>query len=348
MTSSDTLLAFLVSSFPGNTENIATEALSHVFHHSDASMEALNDVVRSGVPGIAPITDVKTQVIGADGTQPDLVGFDETCAERVLIEVKFWAALTAAQPNRYIERLPEDGPAVLVFLVPEERIQWLWPQLKDRLKDGGYSITETDFERKSIRLGETEKHLMIASWGGILDSMAARTVDYGELGFQAEIRQLRSLTKYADEGAFKPIRQAERGADELRKRQYRRLVDAATDEGIKQGWASRKHLRATPRRYGYGRYVSLDGYNRAIVWFGINLDRFEETGDTPLWVSLSSKLLKRLETKFPEVCDALELQDTYWIPVELKRNVEYPEVLDGVVESLKKTAEVLQRAGKSS
>ena len=31
MPDNDTLLAYLVSSFPGNTENIATEALRHVF-----------------------------------------------------------------------------------------------------------------------------------------------------------------------------------------------------------------------------------------------------------------------------------------------------------------------------
>ena len=42
MPNNDTLLAYLVSSFPGNTENIATEALRHIFSHSDASVEALN------------------------------------------------------------------------------------------------------------------------------------------------------------------------------------------------------------------------------------------------------------------------------------------------------------------
>ena len=88
MPGNDTLLAYLVSSFPGNTENIATEALRHIFDHSDASVEALNDVIHSGVRGVNPITIVKTQVIQADGTRPDLVCFDETGKERVLIEVK--------------------------------------------------------------------------------------------------------------------------------------------------------------------------------------------------------------------------------------------------------------------
>ena len=54
MPDNDTLLAYLVSSFPGNTENIATEALRHIFDHSDASVEALNDVVQSGARGRGP------------------------------------------------------------------------------------------------------------------------------------------------------------------------------------------------------------------------------------------------------------------------------------------------------
>ena len=78
MPNNDTLLAYLVASFPGNTEDIATEALGHIFDRSDASVEALNDVIRSGVRGVAPITKVRTQVIHADGARPDLVGYDET------------------------------------------------------------------------------------------------------------------------------------------------------------------------------------------------------------------------------------------------------------------------------
>ena len=69
MPDNDTLLAYLVSSFPGNTENIATEALRHIFDHSNASVEALNDVIQSGVQGIQPISKVESQVIQADGTR---------------------------------------------------------------------------------------------------------------------------------------------------------------------------------------------------------------------------------------------------------------------------------------
>ena len=114
--SDDMLLAYLVSSFPGKTEDIATEALCHVFRirHSDACVEALNDVVQSGVRDVAPIATLKTQVIGADGTIPDLVGFDkadhedEIGQERVLIEVKFWAP-PHRETAQWLHRATADG-----------------------------------------------------------------------------------------------------------------------------------------------------------------------------------------------------------------------------------------------
>ena len=110
--------------------------------------------------------------------------------------------------------------------------------------------------------------------------MAARSSDSGEPGAVTEIRQLRSLARYADGGAFKPIPPGyESGIDsEIRLRQYRRLVDAATEEGINGDWADRKGLRATPKPYGYGRYIRLHG---TVVWFGINTELFETTGKTP-------------------------------------------------------------------
>ena len=252
MPDNDTLLAYLVSSFPGNTENIATEVLKHIFKNWDASVVALNDIAQSGVRGIKPIETVKWQIVHPDGTKPDLVGFDEEGKERVLIEVKFWAELTPNQPNGYLTRLPDDGPAALIFLAPEERIQSLWPQLRGRVTPHYGDSAVIDSERKCVRIGDTQRHLMIVSWGSLLDSIATRTSDYGESGAETEVRQLRTLARYADRGAMKPIQEGEEfGAQyEENMRLYKRLIDAATERGISQEWVDRKGLRATPRTCG--------------------------------------------------------------------------------------------------
>ncbi|MDE2935626.1 MAG: hypothetical protein OXP37_02155 [Chloroflexota bacterium] len=331
----DELLANLVSSFPGNTENIATEALRHVFDLSDASVEALNDVVGSGVRDLEPIAKVRTQVVGADGTQPDLVGFDREGRERALIEVKFWASLTPNQPNGYLARLPSDSPALLMFLAPRDRVHTLWPQLRELVASTGGELEEVDSERRSLRLTGTQKHLMVVSWRGLLDAMAARSRDAGETGVESVIRQIRSLARYADSGAFKPVPE---GEDKVpvpnRLRLYKRLVNDATERGVAQEWVSRKGLRATPRRYGYGRYIRI---HREVVWFGINNELFESSAQTPLWVhfpdwvKIDRRHLRRV----------LGMPDEEWAPVELRREVEYAQVLDGVVESLRQVSDAI-------
>ena len=111
---------------------------------------ALNDVIQSGVRGKNAVTAVKSQVLQADGTRPDLVGFDETGMERVLIEVKFWAELTPNQPNAYINRLPDDGPALVMFLAPEDRIKSLWPQLQVRVSRQFGPLMETVSECRCV------------------------------------------------------------------------------------------------------------------------------------------------------------------------------------------------------
>ena len=338
MAESDTLLAYLVSSFPGNTENIATEALKHVMERSGAAMEALNDVIQSGVRDILPVNLVRSQSVGSDGTIPDLVGIDEGDQERALIEVKFWAELTNNQPNGYLNRLPDDGPTVLVFLVPEVRVQTLWPELEGRVSRAGHSLSLVESERRCARIDNSQKHMMIVSWTGLLDAMAARVSDTGEAtSIESAIRQLRTLTKHADSSAFKPIQKGqELGADsERRERDYRRVIDDATEQGISEGWLSKKGLNRTPRPYGYGRYIRLSD---TIVWFGVNKSRFEMTSESPLWIELYPR-----QDKADHIRLALGLSES-WIPVPLENDVEYPAVLDGVVSNLKQISDSIEEA----
>lgn len=342
MAESDTLLANLVWRFPGHQEDIATEALAHILAKSDASVEALNDVVQSGVRDVKPIKDVRTQVLHADGSQPDMVGFDDERKERVIVEVKFWSGLTDNQPNAYLNLLPDDGPAVLVFLAPDDRIRWLWPELRGRV-ERQHALSIVEAERKCFRIGDTQRHLMLVSWTGLLDSMSARSGDSEEPdSIGVEIRQLRSLARYADTGVFKPIRRDEQAGEdsERRKRDYKRLITDATERGVVQGWVSRKGLRVTPYGNDYGRYIYFPGL--ACVWFGVQSDRFERTGETPLWVRFVDDLSK-LDM------DRVRVQlgaSGNWAPVNLKREVEYSEALNSVVDSLRHISEVVASAVK--
>lgn len=338
MADNDTLLAYLSPWFTAQNENIAVEALGYILKKSSASLEALDDVVRTGVRNVNPVAEVRTQAVGRDGTRPDLVGVDEGKVERVLIEAKFWAELTDRQPVAYLDRLPVDGPSVLLFVAPDERIGTLWRELRRRAEAAGKRLIEIDSERKCVNLDGTQQHLMLVSWTGLLDRISARTSDATEPDIEADIRQLRGLADSADKTGFKPIRESgeDFGPDSRRMRDLRLLVDSATDRGVAAGWASKKGLNRARRSYGYGRYLRLAGSE---VWFGVNVDRWKHDGQTPLWLGflrLSKATMNEIGTKSQLAVDGP------WVPVVLKKDVEHAELLDDVVSRLQTIAEIIK------
>ena len=85
------------------------------------------------------------------------------------------------------------------------------------------------------------------------------------------------------------------------------------------------------------------------MWFGINVEQFERTGETPLWVDLRVERHDYLQGHAIRAYGTtLGIHDSRWAPVALRRDVEYPEILDGVVDSLKQIADVLSQVGYQS
>ena len=314
MSRADTLLAHLCRLFAPQTENVAVEALGYVLNKYAGTREGLDDVVRSGVRDVKPVVKVCTQVSNLDGTRPDLVGIDEDGAERVLIEAKFWAELTPRQPAAYLDRLPDDKPAVLLFLVPDERIASLWQELRERAKSASKTLCEVNSERKCMRVYDSQRHILLVSWTGLLDRMSARVTD--EQDAVADIRQLRGLADFAEEGRFRPIEDSDEEfrPDSRYIRHLERIIDDATECGIEEGWGSKKGLNRARRLYGYGRFLKLGGRE---VWFGVHTGRWERGGETPLW---------------------LDRGVDRWVPIPIVENhegVDFAEVLNGVVTALR-------------
>ena len=344
MAENDTLLAYLSPWFTYQSENIAVEALGYILKKSTASLEGLDDVVRTGVKNVEPVAKILTQVSFQNGTRPDLVGFDENNVGRVFIEAKFWAELTPRQPNAYLDQLPKDGPAVLLFVAPEERIGRLWAQLRDRAFKEGKNLTGVDSERKCVRVGETERHLMVVSWTGLLDRLSARAREAEEQSIEADIQQLRGLAEFADEGKVQPVPESgeEIGSDSRRMRDLKRLIDAATERGVSEGWISKKGLNRSPRSYGYGRYLRVNGN---IAWFGVNVERWERDGSTPLWLSP----YRTNDTTLADIKEHMQLEvDGKWVPIYLKRDADFPDLLSDVVSRFRDIAEVIQSSHGSA
>ncbi len=135
MATNTSLFAQILPMFTGQTERAATEALRHILVQSELAREALEQMLRTAGVEVGSLTRFQTEASGDEGERVDLVCYDASGDERVLIEAKFWAGLTDNQPNTYLSRMPEDGYSVLLFVAPAQRIETLWPELRRRAQE---------------------------------------------------------------------------------------------------------------------------------------------------------------------------------------------------------------------
>ncbi len=343
MSSGSTLFAHIAPRLTNRVEDVAVDALGYILSQSGAARRALADTLKTGGILVDSIERVQTQAVGEKGERPDLVGFGQDNREHVMIEAKFWAGLTASQPNDYLERLPLNRPAALLFVAPAARLETLWPELCRRaeckFKLGG--STEAGDLRSTIVAGG-KRHLLLTSWATLLDRMATRATNESEVATQTDIRQLRGLTDRMDADAFLPWRSEDLGPEFARRMQgLPQLVDDATNRLKQVGLVSTKGLKITPLRRGYGRYIDLGGVG---TWIGIHFPAWARYSDTPLWLSFHAGLPERL--KQAGLDDKMvALEGRFCIPIELPIGEEYDSVLDSVVASLKSIAERLKSTG---
>ena len=328
MTTNITLFAQIVPMF-GQTEVAATAALRHILKQSESARSALERMLLNAGVEVGSLTRFQTEAIGEEGERVDLVCYDEHGVERVLIEAKFWAGLTDNQPSTYLARLPEDTHSVLMFIVPAQRIETLWPELCRRAEEqhklSVTSDTPTSGELRGISVDGNGHKMMVTSWRAVLEQMESRASMTTDLATVADIKQLRGLTERMDSDAFLPIHPEELGQEVPRRMlNLADLVDDATQRAIANGWADATGLRATPQRYGYGRYFRL---HHVVVWFGIDMGSWAwvDSGHTPLWLGPSD--------------------NSWWDPIYLPTGVEYPDVLDSVVEQIYAIWQSLDPAG---
>ena len=336
MPEDDTLLAHLLPKYTSSLEDAATDAVAYILNKSPEAMGALNDLLRHGGFEIQPIAKVRTQVDYEDGSRPDMTGYDKDDVGRLLVESKFWAELGDGQASGYIKLLDHPGPAVLMFISPEVRIPTLWAAIRRQME--GSEIEDVAYSSgvHRAKVAGTDRHLMLLSWLRLLGLIA---VPVRDPAVRSDIEQLRGLAEKQDAEAFVPIRLEDLSLDFGRRLVgYNRLVDDAVDaRGVAQGWMDIRGARATPQRYGYGRYFLFTGV-AGYFWFGVNHERWAEGGGTPLWLFVGDDVTTGMEAISSEL--NIRPQDR-WLPIRPKLNVEYVEVLNDVARQLKAVAKVV-------
>ena len=255
MPDNDTLLAYLVPKLNRQVENAATDALGYILNKSPRCMEALNNLLQAGGLDVAPVVRVDTQVTYEDGSRPDMVGYDDGNMKRLLVEAKFWASLLEGQASDYAQQFDHPSPAVLMFICPEVRIPTLWAEIRRQMeRENTLEIVDSPSDVRRARVLGTQRHLILISWIRLLDSMAALA---GDAGVESDIRQLRGLALRQDTAAFLPLHADELGPELVRRmRNFRRVAEAAIDNGHEQGLIE----RGRPSQWfgGRGRFLTID------------------------------------------------------------------------------------------
>ena len=187
-----------------------------------------------------------------------------------------------------------------------------------------------------------DKRLMLVSWPLLLDRLAAAVPPDSLLA--ADIRQLRGLAQREDEEAFQPIKTAEFSRSVPRRLQWlNRLIDDVVDgHGRPQGWMSVRGLRAAAQRDGYGRYFRFRTDSGEVIdsdlFLCVNYRLWATSGDTPLWLWISSNVPINLTHLLENVPSQVELggnSGPYDMPIYLTPGVEYGRVLGDVVRQVK-------------
>ncbi len=344
MAQEPTLLAHLVPRLTSQVEDAATDALAFILNKSEACRGVLDDFLRDGDFKPEPIKRVETQVTYEDGSRPDMVGYDHTDGKRLLVESKFWASLLQGQASGYYRQLEEDGPGVLLFIAPDSRIETLWAEIRRQMEvgEGGVQLEVLGIpgRMRRAKVKGTDKRLMLTSWSHLLDSMANAVA--GDSAVASDILQLRGLAMRQDEEAFLPVHPQELGlAFPRRMRGLNRLIDDVVySRGVSEGWLSTTGLRVAAQREGYGRYFAIAGVP-GDLFLGVNYKRWATTGETPLWLRISSKVPlnhERLRHKVPSLAEYIR-PGTCTVPIHLQTGVEYERVMDDVVVQIRQIAD---------
>ncbi len=349
MPEKDTLLAHLAHQIAGGTENAATEALVYILNKSKPALDEFNELIKTATNGLVEdCVHFETQVITDDNSRPDFVGFDKDREKRVIGEAKFWAKLQENQGSRYLNQLA-CGNAVLMFVVPDIRIDYLWSEVERDIV-GNEDVEEkieffdTGNRRKVARVRNTDRYLLMVSWRDLLNKLYDSTTE--EPGVQADIRQLQGLAEIMDSEEVRPFGQEELGPDVGRRmRDLRRLYDDVVGKWNDVEWADTSGYGSSAQpQTGYGRYLVFAGYE---AWFGVYYDLWArgDCADTPFWLELyglnqdSPAVVRSLNTRLN-----VNIVDDEYIPIYLKPGVIGEAIVDHIVGQLSRIADAIEEA----
>lgn len=277
------LLGQFYNRIKGSQEDVASESLAYILKNSLRARQAINNIIKVHTGLIFTDLKYKTQKVGTNLERPDITGINEDGKVNLLIEAKFWASLTANQPNTYLQNLPDSS--VLIFLVPTLRIRSIFAEVLARVKNG-FPDLEVDTENLIIKINPTNKCILIKSWDEILRTIKSELIQENNTGLISDIDQIIGFCNIIDNNSFQPIVDLDLSPSIPKKiTAYYDIVDKVVDEITNRIYqASTQGLQRSPQKYGYQRYFTIGD-----IGFGMSLkmELWAEYADTPFWLSIA-------------------------------------------------------------
>ena len=332
------LLGYLVPRIASSGEEpAATKALAYLLNASTDIARAFVDVVgRTGIPAFTPGRIAAEEKHGND--RPDVTIRDTDGVVRILVENKFWAGLTDAQPRAYLEALPSEASCALVFIVPHQRKYGLWGELESESTTDNITWARTG-----------HRTLAITSWNHVLGTLEQAAAAEGHSALQQDIVQLRGLTDQMNAGEFLPLREDEVTDVNVARRltNYSGLIEEIVGRLVTDGVADTKGTRPTHGYTSAGRYLSL--HAKFGVWLGVDLEAWRDRGITPIWSRHDTNgsfsgiegKIRQAEKLFD---DAQETNGSLYLPIRLKTGAERDHVIEDAVRQMRSIADRLLEA----
>jgi hypothetical protein len=359
------LLGEFYTKFRIKHEDLVSLALVYILKESEAARIALGRFIKN-----ASFSDANNinfdnvhyteQISGKEKERPDISGKIGN-QEVIIIEAKFYAALTDNQPNKYLERLENNG--VLMFICPDKRLDSIFYEISDRLSQAtNYSVVPDNKNRSfTISNNETTKKLIIKSWNDILEPI--KNAVSGNYALSSDINQLIGLKEKIDTNIFIPYDAAD-FSPEMGKKicSYSELVDRVLDKmgdivDNKSLQGKSGSLMSTGQQFGYTRYFRMN--EKFICALHVLFDTWQADAGTFFWfASGSSKIIEdggggiandwieRIALEFVPQRRCYPHPDTKFrlrsfLPIFAPIDKYEDEVIDNMAEQLRKIAKHL-------
>ncbi len=337
----DSLLSYIAVRHTVGMEDVATDALSFILNRSASAMTALSEFLGSDGKTL-PIASANTQeFLESSGAFPDMALRDSDDNLTAFVESKFWAQLTHNQPVTYWEALPTDRRTVLLFLVPQYRVEddSLWNVLVDRLKGIGHELGTPTRSKNVISAAskEDQRRLVLTSWEYLLQTLADRVEQAKEARAVFEIAELQALASAAVEGKR-----------DTQNDEFKLLLAEAVATLRESGWANTER-RTVGQGFGfYGRYLRLAG---AEAWLGTVDEVAKQDPDKQLWLSFADSetvsadmARKRLASRAESRPGLLSWMRVH-VPIPLSQGADWETSLNAIVNELESIARLIDPDG---